>query len=263
MSVIQVLETHIQHVSDIIYWLDGTSSQTTDSMHRVPHSLRCELSSAPGDLQLRQAPGKTALWRRSSASFVAGQAPEEERSFTPASSFALAGTVYDPQGIFNPQIFSIVAGGTVPPVAGHQITLFRTPLGTRFGKGGGITATLRAADDGAVTPWAMVLVTVTIPGRSPQIYRGQADQHGDVLLPFHRLPPLPEGLTHYMASLSVQASPAASATSPPEMSSLVAMELESLTSTGNFATALDFSVVPGEIRLIRSANKGHIAIRAV
>ena len=261
MSAFKILETHISHGSDILYWLDGSTAEEPAQMRRLPHPVLFELSSKPRDVQIRQVPGKTALWRRSVADIIDGEASEADRRFVDAGSFTLAGTAYDSRGIYNPRTFSITAGAGGVQIAGHGLVMYPSPLGTRFGKVGGLVATLRFADDERVVPWALLTAVVDIPGNGHQTYRAQADHRGDVLLPLHRLPPLPEGVSEYSIILGVEALASASAQTPLNTDDLVAMDLESLTSVGTFSDPIGFSVVPGEIRLIRSANKDHLAVQ--
>ena len=261
MCAMKVLETSITHASDILYWLDGSTAEEPAKMLRLPHPVQFDLSSKPRDVQVRQAPGKTALWRRSAADIIDGAASEADRSFIDAGSFTLAGTAYDSSGFYNPRTFSVTAGAGSVPIPGHGLVMYPSPLGTRFGKAGGLIATLRFAGDDSVVPWALLTAVVAIPGIGNQTYTAQADHRGDVLLPLHRLPPLPEGVAEYSLSLGVEALESASPRTPLNPDDLVAMDLESLTSAGAFSDPIGFSVVPGEIRLIRSANKDHLAVQ--
>ena len=265
MAAIKVLETNVLHASDVLYWLDGTTAETSTEMQRLPHEVQFNLSDKPRDVQIRQAPGKTALWRRPVADIVNGEATETDKTFVDAGSFTLAGTVQDQRGLYNPRTFSVTVGAGSVPIAGQALVLYPSPQGTRFGKAGGLIATLRFAtadaNDGNVVPWALLTAVVTIPALGTQTYRAQADHRGDVLLPLHRLPPLPQGVDQYALELSVTALLSARADTPLNTDDLVAMNLESTSSAGSFANPIGFSVVPGEIQLIRSANKDHLAVQ--
>lgn len=261
MCALKILETHITHASDVLYWLDGSTAEVPARMLRLPHPVQLELSSKPRDVRVRQAPGKTALWRRSAAEIIDGDASEADRHFLDAGSFTLAGTAYDSRGFYNPRTFAVTAGAGSAPIPGHGLVMYPSPLGTRFGKAGGLVATLRFAGDGRAVPWALLTAVVAIPGIGQQTYTAQADHRGDVLLPLHRLPPLPEGVAEYSLNLGVAALQSASAHTPLDPGDLAAMELESLTSAGTFSDPIGLSVVPGEIRSIRSANKDHLAVQ--
>jgi hypothetical protein len=258
---LKVLETSLLHASDILYWLDGTTAETLAKMQRVTHQLHFELTSKPNDVQIRQAPGKTIFWRRSAASITQGEASEEDKAFINGGSFTLSGTAYDDKGHYNPRTFSVNLGASTVPITGQGMVLYPTPQGTQFGKAGGLIATLRFASDERVAPWALLTAVVTIPGTGDQTYHAQADRHGDVLLPLHRLPPLPEGITEYSVALSVEALLTANPSTPINTSDLIPMELESLSTAGSFSNPIVFSLVPSEIQVIRSANKRYLAVQ--
>ena len=145
MAAIKVLETNVLHASDVLYWLDGTTAETSTEMQRLPHEVQFNLSDKPRDVQIRQAPGKTALWRRPVADIVNGEATETDKTFVDAGSFTLAGTVQDQRGLYNPRTFSVTVGAGSVPIAGQALVLYPSPQGTRFGKAGGLIATLRFA----------------------------------------------------------------------------------------------------------------------
>jgi len=263
MSGVQfkVLETSVLHASDILYWLDGTTAENLPDMQRIAHQLHFAKTSKPSNVQLRQAPGKTIFWRRSATAITPGEANEEDKSFLDAGSFTLVGTVYDKKGYYNPRTFSVTLGAGTVPIAGQGMVLYPTPQGTQFGKAGGLIATLRFAGDERVVPWALLTALVTIPGAGNQTYHGQTNQYGDVLLPLHRLPPLPEGITEYSVALSVQALLTASPSTPLNTSDLIPMDLESLSVADSFSNPILFSLVPSEIQVLRSANKRYLAVQ--
>ncbi len=258
---LKVLETSLLHGSDILYWLDGTSADTTARMQRVAHELIFDISEKPNDLNIRQAPGKTVLWRSSAATIIPGEASEADKGFIDGGSFTLAGTVYDNKGYYNPRTFSVTAGASSIPINGQGLIVYPTPFGTRFGKGGGLVATLRFTGDERVVPWALLTAVVTVPGLGTQTYRGQTDRNGDVLLPLHRIPPLPEGITEYSVDLAVEALLTANPSEPIDTSDLAPFAVESLDVAGSFSNPIVFSIVPGEIQVIRSANKRYLAVQ--
>jgi hypothetical protein len=258
---LKILETSVLHASDILYWLDGTTAETIAEMQRVTEPLDFIINDKPNNVEIRQTPGKTIFWRRSATSIAPGEAGEAEKTFIDAGSFALAGTVYDKKKHYNPRTFSVTLGASTIPISGLGMVLYPTPQGTTFGKAGGLIATLRFAGDQRVAPWALLTAVVTIPGVGDQTYHAQTDQHGDVLLPLHRIPPLPEGITEYSVALSVEALITASPDVPLNTSDLIPMDLESLTSAGSFSDPITFSLVPGEIQVIRSANKRYLAVQ--
>lgn len=258
---LKVLETSVLHASDILYWLDGTTAETLPEMQRIVHQLHFEITSKPSNVHIRQTPGKTIFWRRSAATITPGEASYEDKSFLDAGSFNLAGTVYDKKGYYNPRTFAVPLGADVLPIAGQGMVLYPTPQGTQFGKAGGLIATLRFAGDERVVPWALLTAVVTIPGAGNQTYHAQTNQYGDVLLPLHRLPPLPEGITEYSVALGVEAMLTASPRTPINTSDLIPMDLESLSTADSFSNPILFSLVPSEIQVIRSANKRYLAVQ--
>lgn len=258
---LKILETGVLHASDVIYWLDGTTADAMTDMQRVSHALQFELSAKPGDIRIRQVPGKTVFWREQASTIISGEADETDKSYVDSGSYVLTGTIYDTKGYYNPRTFSVTLGAGSIPIAGQAIIVYPTPLGTRFGRAGGLVATLRFDTDERVVPWALLTASVTVPGIGTQTYRAQTDQHGDVLLPLHRLPPLPEGVTEYSVDLSVEALLSAIPDEPLNTDDLVPMNLESTSVAGSFVNPITFAIVPNEIQAIRSANKRYLAVQ--
>lgn len=253
---IKILETNILHASDVIYWLDGSSGESTADMQRLSRPVSIQLSSRPPDLQYLHSPGKTALWRKPTDEMIQGAPNESDKTRTDTPTFPVAGDVMDLEGRYIPRAFNISAGNA----AGHGLVMYPTPLGTQFGKGGGLIGTLRFTDE-SITPWALLTLVVATPGGGSQTFRGQADHRGDFMLPMHRLPPLPEGIDEYSAQLSITALQTADPTIPLDTADLVEMNLEDLHNSNTFSNPIGLDVVPGEIRLIRSANKDHLAVQ--
>jgi hypothetical protein len=257
VSSLTVLETNILHASDVIWWLDGSSGESTATMLRLGVPLQLQLSSAPRDLQLVHGRGKTALLRRPTLPLVSGSASVADTLRPPAPAFALEGVVSDPDGRFIPRRFSISAGAA----AGHALVLFPTPLGTRFGPAGGVLGCLRFAGSGLPVPWALLTLTVTTALGAVMVFRGQASARGDFMIPMHRLPPLPEGIASHAATLAVAARVDAAAATPLDPATLLPMALGDLVSAATFSNPIGLNVVPGEIRLIRSSSLDHLAVQ--
>lgn len=254
----KVLETNILQASDVIYWLDGSSHTSTEKMQRLAHPLHIQISQSPKDLTVINHTGKTALLRKPSDNIVEGNATEAQRAFVAGDTYSLSGQVRDPKGFFNPRLFSLAAGAG----NGHELVLYPTPMGTRLTAVGAMLASLRWQADASAVAWAMAELTVTIAGISqPQVYRAQADHRGELIIPWPKLPPLPEGETHYNAALSIQALPSATVDEPIDLSTLVAAELESTTTEDAFSHSIGLQLVPGERLVLRSANKGHLTVQ--
>ena len=257
MKAIRVLETNILHASDVIHWLDGTTAEEPAEMLRANVLPHLELSTAPTDLRIVNTYGKTALLRRPSNEMVDGRASAADLQRPAATPYVVAGTVSDPDGRIVPRAFSITAGN----VAGHALVVYPSLLGTRFGTAGGLLGTLRFTGSGAAVPWAILTLAVTTAVDDTLTFRAQADGRGDFMLPLNRLPPLPEGIDHYAGELSIAASSDAEAATPVDPDELsTAMELGDL-DANTFAVAIVVNVVPGEIRLIRSSNRNHLAVQ--
>ena len=225
-------------------------------MQRLTRPISLQLSARPTDLHYLHSAGKTALWRRPGTEMIQGAPSEADKTRVTTPTFPLAGDAIDPEGRYIPRAFSIDAGNA----AGHALVMYPTPLGTRFGRGGGLLGTLRFTD-ASIAPWALLTLLVSIPGGGTQTFRGQADHRGDFMLPMHRLPPLPEGIDQYAAQLSIAALLSADPAIPLDTADLVAMDLEDLQSSNSFSSPIGLDVVPGEIRLIRSASKDHLAVQ--
>jgi len=257
MTTITILETQVLHASDSLFWLDGSTAESTNNMQRIAQPIALTLTQKPSDLQYQHGKGKTAVWRNSQGEILDGNASEVEKEFTAVTPFAITGAVQDATGFYNPRLFSVTAGSG----NGHDVVLYPTPAKVQFGATGGLIANLRFTSNTAVVPWALLTATVTIPGSSDQIYTGQSNQHGDVRLPLHRLPPLPEGVTHYDATLSVKTIVTAVPETLLDPSVLIDMTLEDLTTPATFSNPIGFEVVPGEIQIIRSASKDHLSVQ--
>lgn len=264
MSTINVLETNVLHASDVIYWLDGSTADTTANMLRVNVPLELQFTTRPGDLKTVNSVGKTALLRRPATDMIEGVATLAQKAKPPAVPFALAGTVSDPSGRFIPRAFAITAGNA----AGHALVLYPSPAGVRFSPAGGLIGNLRFNGSGNAAAWAMLTLTVTTALGATLVFRGQANGNGDFMLPLNRLPPLPEGIADYAATLEISALAAATVTTPLDPADLLAVDVGSLGAATDPPAALSFSnpiglnVVPGEIRVIRSASRDHVAVQS-
>ncbi len=257
MRTVNVAESLVLHASDQIFWLDGSSAVSDDRMSRVSAPLQLQLTDCPRDLNIRQSKGKTVMWRDSGATVVADTPDETEKSFTSPGTYTLSGRVTDPSGRYLPRVFSINAGDAPP--TGHALRLYPTPLAVHFNRGGGLRLSLARNSDDTPLPWAIIIATVTVPGLGNQVYRAQADQRGEVLMPFLRLPPLAEGISEYSATLSVTGQMDATAGTPLNPDDFVTLELGQPDSNA-FSEFIGFSVVPGDISTLRSDGRNFLAV---
>ncbi|GAA6145662.1 hypothetical protein [Thalassolituus maritimus] len=260
MRAIKVLESTILHGSDQIFWLDGQSAESISRMSRIGGRIQTEVTEKPLDLTIREGAGKTVLWRQTTDSFVSERPDTPEKTFTSAGTYTFAGIAYDPKAQFLPRALSLTAGN-VPP-AGHPIVLYPAPVAIRFNSAGGLRLTLARDSDDSPLAWAIAEVSVTVPGIGTQTYRGQADQHGDLLLPFLRLPPLPEGVSHYSANISITGRMDTSGEIPVDPNTFGALDIGEPDST-SFNQTIGFSVVPGDISTLRSDGRNFLALKPV
>jgi hypothetical protein len=258
MTATMILETNIIHASDVIYWMDGSTADDEEIMQRLSQPLAVQLTDRPADLQILQGNGKTAFWRRTDGTMVNGLADETDKAFPVTAAYSLAGCVEDSKGYYNPRNFSITAGGA----AGHRIVLYPSPFGTRFSKAGGLTGTLRWSATETQVPWAILTLQVTTSLDTTMVFRAQADARGDFLLPLKRLPPMPEGVTHYDAELALTAPGPAATTEPLNPADdLTAALLGSPESVETFTAAINLEIVFGEIRSIHTLNKDFLSVQ--
>lgn len=202
-----IVETLVLHASDFIEWEDASGAQGGGRRALSARTLRIRLDHAPADLDLIHKDSGTALWRRmpaelrqvidGAADATALQAPDEPL-------YPLDGEVVDPAGHFLPRRFSLHAGRRT----GHRLRLYRSPLGTRFGRAGGLIGRT-ALEDGTPVPWAVLALRVTPPLAAPFDFIAQSDAHGEFRISLERLPALTKDApaTTYPAVLEVRAAP--------------------------------------------------------
>ncbi|MCB1852901.1 MAG: carboxypeptidase regulatory-like domain-containing protein [Gammaproteobacteria bacterium] len=253
----RILETNILHASDVIFWLDGSSAEQQSAMLRLPTALQLQLTTAPDDLRMVNGVGKTAFLRRPTTPIIPGVATAADRQPPVTPSYPIAGSVSDTSGHYLPRLFAIDAGNAV----GHGLVIYPSPLGSKLGPAGGLLGTLRFDPAGTPAAWALLTLSVTTALGAMLTFRGQANGAGDFILPLKRLPPLPEGIASYSATLAVAALQSASASEPIDPADLLPMALGDLAVDATFSDPISLSLVPGEVRLIRSSSQDHLAVR--
>lgn len=280
-------ETLVLHAADLLRWRDGTSAADPadpTAMRLLDWPLAVSFDRAPPDLAWLHKPGETALWRRPGADIVDGPATDADRQRPAQPPFDLRGTVADTTGTFHPRRFALTVGGG----AGHDLILYPSPQGTRFGSGGGLTGSLRLdllqghlPDANAEPPtdpfllgprrqaaWALVEVAVTVGDGDVRRFRAQTNAFGDFRLSLWRLPPLPAGTPFYAGELSVQAALTALDHAPLDPSELAAMRLAVVPPAAPiplpedaFAPVLPLSLVPGAVQRVPAAAPHQLALR--
>jgi len=291
MIPVRVGETLVLHAADLLRWRDGTSAaDPTDSaaMRLLERPVTLAFDDPPPDLAWLHKPGRTALWRRPTRDIVHGLATDADRQRPAAAPFALAGVVTDTRGAFLPRRFQLDIGAG----EGHDLILYPSPAGTRFGSGGGLTGSLRfdllaahlpdpnaepapepsLRDARRAAAWALVEVAVTVGDGDLRRFRAQANAFGDFRLSLWRLPPLPAGTSAYPAELSVRAALGAVAQSPLDPGGLSAMQLAVVPPPAEpaaaaalpadaFAPVLSLSLVPGAVQRVPTAVPHRLALR--
>ncbi len=254
---VRVLETNVLHSSDVIYWLDGTTAETQEAMTRIRAPLEVVFSQKPRAVETRHGAGKTAFWRPPEGPMVAGRASESERERPAQASFTVAGRVQDPAGRYNPRRFDLTLGDAT----GAGVPLYPSPMGAPTPVAGALYGSLRWADGETPLPWALLELTVVPAAGDPLTFCGQADARGDFKVPLTRLPPLPESVSDYSATLRLRGSATASPDEAADPDNLTALALESLSTAGVFDLALSLAIRVGELRRVNSFNKTHIAVQ--
>lgn len=291
MIPVRVGETLVLHAADLLRWRDGTSAaDPTDAaaMRLLDWPMRVAFDDPPPDLAWLHKPGRTALWRRPTRDVVHGLATDADRRRPAAAPIALAGVVTDASGAFLPRRFRLDIGTG----EGHDLILYPSPQGTRFGSGGGLTGSLRFDLLAAHLPdpnaepapepflleakraaaWALVEVAVTVGDGDVRRFRAQTNAFGDFRLSLWRLPPLPAGTSAYTAELSVRAALGALAQSPLDPDGLTAMQLAVVPPPAEpetaapipadaFAPVLSLSLVPGAVQRVPTAPPHRLALR--
>ena len=269
-----ILETVIVHGSDFIEWLDASGNAGGTVRRIAPARLRIELTKAPRNLRIAHKPRATALLRTTDtplppakepvrlALVVPGEATPAQRVPPAQNPYLIEGIVRDPAGEFLPRRFSL-NGGTA---AGHQIRLFRSPLGSRYGSAGGVFGRLTFADD-APAAWALVELSVKPPLGATQTYTAQADAHGEFILPLDRLPAVAVDavVKSYPATLTVLASATTDPNTPFDPDELVACDVATGKDAGGqpeFAPSLSFTFTPGAISRVVSPEHSLLRLKS-
>jgi len=286
---VQIGETLVLHGADLLRWRDGTSAADPAdiaAMRLLDWPVAISFDQSPPDLAWLHKPGETALWRRPTQDMVRGLATDADRQRPAPTPFELRGTVVDTMGRFQPRRFALTPGGEI----GHDLVLYPSPQGTRFGSGGGLTGSLRLdllqghlPDANAEPPpdpfllgprrqaaWALVEVAVAVGDGDVRRFRAQTNAFGDFRLSLWRLPPLPAGTPFYPAELSVQAALTALDHAPLDPSELAAMHLAVVPPAAPiplpedddaFAPALPLNLVPGAVQRVPAAAPHQLALR--
>jgi len=252
-----VLETCLWHASDWIAWVDRSDDARPERQALVDRLLMLRLSRAPRDLTLIHKPGRTLLWRSAPEGLrrtEPGSVDEAGRQRPEVPAYPLEGEVRDPAGRYLPRRFVLDVG----TATGHAVPVYRSPLGVRYGRAGGLYG--RAVfSDGTPAAWAILELTVTPPLTGALPYVAQADGRGEFCLALDRLPALTRDapLSSYPATLRVKASLTAArawieAQALVDPDALDTVEVDSLP---------DLRVVPGRVARLASAGSAQLELQ--
>ena len=252
-----IAETLVLHASDFIEWLDASGPQALARRTLPARDLDVRITQGPSDLKLIHKTAGTALWRREPEELgllVDGEATPADLAPPDEALYPLAGEVRDRKGLFLPRHFAFDAGGR----AGRRLRLFRSPLGTRFGRAGGLHG-CTTLDDGTPVPWVLLTLRVTPPLAEPLDFIAQSDGRGEFRLSLERLPSLTRDAPAqtYPATLTLRA--AADGTDPD---SLPAVQVRGTGSGGGaFKTELAVAIAPGRISTLASPGRDALVLR--
>jgi len=257
---VAVLETCVWHASDWIAWIDRSGYAGAGHEPLVAEALAVRFTAAPADLEVIHRPGRTLLWRRRPEALrrtVAGVADDAQRQRPAVPSYTLEGEVSDPEGRYLPRRFSVNAGAA----AGHRVSVYRTPGGTRFQAAGGVRGRLVFEDD---TPaaWAVVELEVTPPLTGAVSFAGQADGQGEFALALDRLPALTKDtpVTTYPATLRVRASVPVS--HPIDPDALPYVKILRPAPPVKFRASIPVAVSPGAVASVTSSGRDDLVLQA-
>lgn len=248
------LETLFAHGSDYLEWYEASGCAGTALRRIAPDRLQIALARAPRDLQVVHKATATALWRKRPpelSGMVAGRASEADLLPPAQTPYTLEGEISDLSGTYLPRRFRVACGAVI----GHRIGLYRSPLGSRYGRAGGLFGRIRLA--GKAAAWSLVVARITPPLGKVLEFTAQADASGEFILPLDRLPAIGVDalVKTYPATLRILASPLAVPEQPFDPDDLAAHQVavgEEAAHVVQFSPELSFAVTPGSVSRITS-----------
>lgn len=260
-----IIETLIIHGGDLVEWHAASGYDRKPAQRIAPTELSIEFTTSPRTLRVHHKPDGTVLWHQNSAGpslAVAGMASGDDLAAQPITTYPIRGRVSDPAGRYLPRTFAFTLGN----ITTHTVALYHSPLGARFGAGGGIYGRL-AFEPGTAAAWAMITLTVTPALGVPLRFVAQADQYGEFRLPLERLPAMTKDApsSTHNARLEVRALPGAHAAAPLDPDSLIATKVakgKSGNGKSQFADFLTLAISPGSATRVVSPEHTQIVLQS-
>jgi hypothetical protein len=258
------LETLILHGGSFIEWRSASGFTGKSPLRIDPHNLRLNFTDPSTRLQTLHKAGGTLLWRSPrSASVVKGPASANDLIPPLASVLPVSAQVLDVSGCYLPRTFNL----TLAEGAEQTVDLFASPLGTRYGPGGGIFGRV-AFRNGVTASWSLLQLAVTPSLGSPLNFIAQADQSGEFCLALDRLPALTKDAPAptYSAKLTIKASAQAHTMRSADLQTLSNVNIatgKAANGASVFATTLSLAISPGKVSRVTSPRHDLIVLKSV
>lgn len=198
--MINVYETQVSHVYDVIFYRDGSTRHLGDDKSAmVADSIDVKLLNGHQQLQVTQKPGLLVFTQKQSSQILPGTITEAQKS-PPATNNLLVKMLLIPsQGQYNPRFASMTLGNI-----NTQNTIWLYPA-VQFSHGHH-RALYGHIEFANKTPasWALLELRVEYkPAKFITLY-AQADQNGEFDMPLTGLPSRPKNISHYLAHLTIK-----------------------------------------------------------
>ena len=201
---IKVFESQVTHITDALYWLDGSTRHMNDKASGIHESFNVEITNIntqTARLKVIQKSGAIVLHRPDQGVSFPQTTNETQRSRPEQTPVTLNAIISHPAGTYNPRRVNIDIGSG----EGHSVWMYPA-LHSRSRHRRALFGSLRFEDQSPAR-WSLLELSVEYaPDKTITLYT-QADAHGDFELPLVGLPPLAKGITHFDASLIIKASP--------------------------------------------------------
>lgn len=288
---INIYETLVRHASDLVHWIEGSGPVLQESrplaggfsehleFTLIDAPLKLDPESVlvadrtPSDLSFTHKPGTTVLWRlrakdNETLTNVQKKTDSADLLKRPVEDgYKVSGTVSDKQRRINPREFNLVDVGNFidvsdPAARGHEVKLYRSPLGTQMGSLGGLQGRV-LWDTGEAASWAIITCQVTLKHTTgTRSYSAQADINGDFRLAFASLPfPKKEGDSRppYACKLSIAALKSVSGEEWHQPDDFISAELKKF-DADEFNASIDLNFEAGKKQRLKSFGSDELLI---